>query len=83
MHAARTEHFNSRREYRRQSTDPVARALVAARLRCPYCFWFLLGLGLMVSVPGLAHTETPVGALWLWLVLVPLASALLRRVLLR
>lgn len=83
MHVSRTTRRTARRPYRQQPSTHLIAALEQARLNCPYCVWFLLGLGLMVSMPGLGAVQTPVGALWLWLLLLPLASALLRRLLLR
>lgn len=83
MHASRTKRRTDRRPYHQQPPTRLTAALEQARLNCPYCVWFLLGFGLLVSMPGLGAVQTPVGALWLWLLLLPLASALLRRMLLR
>lgn len=83
MHASRTLNHAHRRRRRLGQATAWSASFAAWRVQCPYCVWFLLGLVLLMSAPGLAATQTPVGALWLWLAVLPIGSALLRRVLMR
>lgn len=83
MHASRTMNRFDRRQIQGVKSPSWSNSLHTWRLNCPYCLWFLLGVVLLVSAPGLAKTETPVGSLWLWLAILPMGSALLRRLLLR
>ena len=53
----------------------------AARF-CPYCLTALVGLVVLLSIPGLATSATPFGNTGLLLLGIPLVSAVLRRVLL-
>jgi hypothetical protein len=46
---------------------------------CPFCAWAACGLLLILCVPELARLATPVGPLGLWMLIVPFASAALRR----
>lgn len=62
-------------------TSSRAARTPAARLDCPYCLWLLLGIGMLLAWPGLLTTLSPMGPVWLWLVVLPLGSALLKRAL--
>jgi hypothetical protein len=46
---------------------------------CPFCVWAACGLLLVLCAPELAALVTPAGPSLLWLVLIPFASALMRR----
>lgn len=46
---------------------------------CPFCAWAAAGLLLAVSAPDLIGARTAVGPVLLWLVAIPVASALVRR----
>ncbi len=46
---------------------------------CPFCVWTACGLILLLTVPGLGSAQTVIGPSLLWLLLVPLCSAVLRR----
>jgi hypothetical protein len=48
---------------------------------CPYCLIALIGAVVLLAMPGLAGSVTPLGAPWVGLVLIPIGSALLRRLL--
>ncbi len=50
---------------------------------CPLCLLALLGMAILLAVPGLAAVETPFGSAGLLLLWVPLVSALLRQAMLR
>ena len=47
---------------------------------CPYCIWAACGLVILLTFPDLTAVAGSVGPLWLWLVAIPVASALLRRI---
>jgi hypothetical protein len=49
---------------------------------CPYCLTALVGLVVLMSIPGLAGTVTPFGKTGVLLLGVPMISALLRRLML-
>lgn len=46
---------------------------------CPFCAWAAFGLMLVLGLPELLSQGTPLGPAPLWLLVVPFASALLRR----
>lgn len=46
---------------------------------CPFCAWAACGLLLVLCVPELLALATPLGPGALWLLVVPFASALMRR----
>lgn len=46
---------------------------------CPFCAWAACGSLLLLCVPELPSWHTPLGPATVWLLLVPFASALLRR----
>ena len=48
---------------------------------CPFCLWAACGLILLLLVPELLAVATAAGPLALWLVVIPFASALMRRIL--
>ncbi len=50
---------------------------------CPLCLLALLGIAILLGVPGLAAIETPLGSAGLLLLWVPLLSALIRQTMLR
>ncbi|PIV33444.1 MAG: hypothetical protein COS34_07660 [Lysobacterales bacterium CG02_land_8_20_14_3_00_62_12] len=50
-------------------------------MRCPYCLTALIGAVVLLAIPGLAGSVTPIGAPWIGLLLIPIGSALLRRLL--
>lgn len=50
-----------------------------AGLDCPYCIWLLVGIGLMLAWPGLFAAQSLLGPVWLWLIALPVGSALLKR----
>ena len=53
--------------------------IAPAGLECPYCLWLLVGVVLMLAWPGLLGTQSLLGPIWLWLLAMPLGSALLKR----
>lgn len=57
--------------------------LTNLRNACPYCLLALVGLTLLICIPGMASQTTPVGQLGLWMLWVPILSAALRAGLLR
>lgn len=52
---------------------------MSSKQLCPFCIWTACGLLLLLTVPGLGSAQTVIGPSLLWLLLVPLCGAVLRR----
>lgn len=54
----------------------------AVKLSCPYCFVALMGSVLLAALPELALHTFPMGEVWVWLLLIPLLSTVIKTMLL-